>query len=24
VEQCGAYQCLSGIEMLHVVFESGA
>jgi len=24
VEQCGAYQCLTGLEMLHVVFRSGA
>jgi len=24
VEQCGACQCLTGFELLHIVFGSGA
>ena len=24
VEQCGAYKCLTGLELLHIVFRSGA
>jgi len=24
VEQCGACQCLTGLELLHIVFRSGA
>ena len=24
VEQCGSCQCLTGLELLHVFFESGA